>query len=112
MINFMNDTTFVLIVIGAMVVTYIPRMLPLVMLSKVHLPKKVQKFLDYIPIAILGAILLPSLVYRDTKLDISFDNVFLIAGILTIILAKFVKRVDVLVLFGILVTMLLRTFIA
>lgn len=91
-----------------MLVTYLPRMLPLVVLSKVTLPKKVLKFLDYVPIAILGAILIPSLVMKDQQLNISFGNEFLIAGVLTIILAKFVKRVDVIVLFGILVTILLR----
>lgn len=104
----MNDSTFVFIILGAMLVTYLPRMLPLVVLSKVTLPKKVLKFLDYVPIAILGAILIPSLVMKDQQLNISFGNEFLIAGVLTIILAKFVKRVDVIVLFGILVTILLR----
>ena len=60
MINYMNDTTFIFIILGAMVVTYIPRMLPLVLLSKSKLPKKVEEFLDYIPIAILGSILFSS----------------------------------------------------
>lgn len=108
MINNMNDSSFVFIILGAMLATYLPRMLPLVVLSKVALPKKVLKFLDYVPIAILGAILIPSLVMKDQQLDLSFGNEFLIAGVLTIILAKFVKRVDVIVLFGILVTILLR----
>ncbi len=108
MINYMNDTTFILIILGTMVVTYIPRMLPLVLLSKVELPKRVEKFLDYIPIAILGSILFTSLIYKEEQIDISLNNEFLIAGIITIILAKFIKRVDVIVIFGILITIVIR----
>lgn len=108
MINYMNDTTFILILISAMVVTYIPRMLPLVILSKTKLPTKIERFLDYIPIAILGSILLPTLIYKENTINISFDNEILIAGIITIIVAKFVKRVDVIVVTGILVTIIYR----
>jgi len=91
-----------------MVVTYIPRMLPLVLLSKSKLPKKVEEFLDYIPIAILGSILFSTLIYRNDSIDLSIDNEYLIAGILTVIVAKFVKRVDVIVIFGIIITIVLR----
>ena len=108
MINYMNDTTFIIIILGAMVVTYIPRMLPLVLLSKSKLPKKVEEFLDYIPIAILGSILFSTLIYRNDSIDLSIDNEYLFAGILTVIVAKFVKRVDVIVIFGIIITIVLR----
>lgn len=91
-----------------MIVTYIPRMLPLVILSKTKLPPRVERFLDYIPIAILGSILLPTLIYKEEQINISFDNEILIAGIITVIVAKFVKRVDVIVITGILVTIILR----
>ena len=72
MISNMSDTTFILIILGTMVVTYIPRMLPLVLLSKSTLPKKVEQFLDNIPIAILGSILFSSLLIRDESIDFSF----------------------------------------
>ena len=106
----MNDTTFIIIILGAMVVTYIPRMLPLVLLSKSKLPKKVEEFLDYIPIAILGSILFSTLIYRNDSIDLSIDNEYLIAGILTVIVAKFVKRVDVIVIFGIILTSIFSIF--
>lgn len=108
MINYMNDYTFIWIILGTMVVTYIPRMLPLVLLSKAKLPKKVEEFLDYIPIAILGAILFQTLVIRDAQIDISIGNEYLIIGALTILFSRFVKRVDLIVLVGILLTILFR----
>lgn len=108
MINYMSDTSFVLIILGTMLVTYIPRMLPLVLLSKSVLPKKVEEFLDYIPIAILGSILFSTILYRNDAIDLSFENEYMIAGIITIIIAKFVKRVDVIVITGIIITIILR----
>jgi len=110
MTNFMSNEMFILIILGTMIVTYIPRMLPLVLLSKTVLPKRVESFLDYIPIAILGAILFETLLIRDSVINIKLDNDYLLAGVLTIILARFVKRVDVIVVFGIITTLLLRLF--
>jgi branched-subunit amino acid transport protein len=108
MINYMNDSTFIWIILGTMVVTYIPRMLPLVLLSKTKLPKRVEDFLDYIPIAILGAILFQTLIIRESQVDLSRDNEYLIIGVLTILFSRFVKRVDLIVLVGILLTILFR----
>jgi len=108
MINYMNDSTFIWIILGTMVVTYIPRMLPLVLLSKTKLPKRVEDFLDYIPIAILGAILFQTLIIRESQVDLSIDNEYLIIGVLTILFSRFVKRVDLIVLVGILLTILFR----
>jgi len=104
----MSDTTFILIILGTMVVTYIPRMLPLVLLSKSTLPKKVEQFLDNIPIAILGSILFSSLLIRDESIDFSFHNEYLIVGVITIVFAKFVKRVDLIVVCGIVLTIIIR----
>jgi branched-subunit amino acid transport protein len=108
MISNMSDTTFILIILGTMVVTYIPRMLPLVLLSKSTLPKKVEQFLDNIPIAILGSILFSTLIIRDEIIDLSFHNEYLIVGIITIVFAKFIKRVDLIVVFGIVLTIIIR----
>jgi branched-subunit amino acid transport protein len=110
MIDTMTNTNFVLLILGTMLVTYIPRMLPLVILSKTKLPNLVERFLDFIPIAILGSILLSELVLVDDRLDVSFENDFLIVGILTIVLARFIKRVDIIVLVGIVLTIIYRYF--
>lgn len=108
MIDYMNDTTFILIILGAMIVTYIPRMIPLILLTKTKLPDKVELFLDYIPIAILGSILFQSIIIRDSQFDFSFTNEYIIVGIITIIFAKFVKRIDYIVLFGIILMIVIR----
>lgn len=47
------------IVIGMMAVTFIPRLLPFVLISDQGLPKKVTQFLEYVPYAALGALIIP-----------------------------------------------------
>ncbi|MDR3588218.1 MAG: AzlD domain-containing protein [Negativicutes bacterium] len=50
-------TTYLPLIIGMMVVTYLPRLLPLVALSKRPLPGPLRRFLCYIPYAALGALI-------------------------------------------------------
>jgi branched-subunit amino acid transport protein len=50
------------IIIGMGIVTYIPRWLPLFYLSSRRLPNWLVVWLDFIPAAILSALILPSLV--------------------------------------------------
>lgn len=50
---------YMLVIVGMTIVTYIPRLLPLSMLSKRPMPPVVRRFLMYIPFTALGALLLP-----------------------------------------------------
>lgn len=50
---------YVLLVVGMALVTYLPRVLPLVMFSELKLPPLVQAFFRYIPYAALGALIFP-----------------------------------------------------
>lgn len=53
---------YVLTVVGMGVVTYIPRWLPLFFLSRRRLPQWLVEWLDFIPVSILSALVLPGLV--------------------------------------------------
>lgn len=50
-----------LVVIGMALVTYLPRMLPMVLLSEIKLPPFWRSFLEFIPFAVLGALIFPSI---------------------------------------------------
>lgn len=47
------------IVMGMMVVTFIPRLIPFLLISGRDLPKRVTRFLEYVPYAALGALIIP-----------------------------------------------------
>jgi len=105
-----SSANLLTIFLGMFVVTYLPRVLPLTILSRVKLPKFVVDVLAYIPIAILGALLVPTLLLVNGAVDISLDNHLLIAAIITGIISVFTKKLFVIVLAGIGIMAMLVNF--
>jgi len=58
----MIPDTYLYILLGMGIVTYVPRWLPLVFLSNRRLPEWFEQWLDLIPAAILSALILPILI--------------------------------------------------
>ena len=50
---------YYLLLVGMALVTFIPRILPLLFLRNLALTPKLQEFLGYIPYAALGALIIP-----------------------------------------------------
>lgn len=53
----------VYLVVAMALVTFIPRMLPLVMLQNVTLPNYINRFMQFIPYAALGALIFPGVLH-------------------------------------------------
>lgn len=77
-----------MIIVGMMLVTYIPRYLPIASLSSKTLPQGVIKWLQLIPAAVLAAMLFPSLVLSHNAIDLSAHNYYLWAVVPTFLVAK------------------------
>lgn len=52
---------YVALIFAMALVTFIPRMLPMVLLNGVKLPSRLKTFLDFIPFAALGALIFPGI---------------------------------------------------
>ncbi len=57
------DTLY--LILGMAIVTFLPRFLPMVFLTRKAIPQRVQRGLGYIPIAILSAIVFPVLFFNE-----------------------------------------------
>ena len=79
----MDQQTIFLTLLGMMAVTYLPRALPMLALARRSLPEAVIRWLGFIPVAVLSAMLLPSLIVTEKGLDFSAQNIFLWAAIPT-----------------------------
>ncbi len=53
--------SLVLLVLAMGAVTYIPRMLPMVLLQNLKLPAFLNRFLEFIPFAAIGALIFPGI---------------------------------------------------
>ena len=74
----MIPDTYLYILIGMGIVTYVPRWLPLVLLSNRRLPEWFEQWLDLIPAAILSALILPILITTGAprRLDLLRPELF------------------------------------
>ncbi len=67
----MDFSRYLLLLLGMCAVTYLPRLLPLLVLSQRELPRWLTEWLELIPVAILAAILAPELLLdRHGALDL------------------------------------------
>lgn len=59
----MTTWTMFLLIVGCAVVTWIPRILPFIFVKNIQLPDVVLRWLQYIPVCILSALVFESLFY-------------------------------------------------
>ena len=88
----MDQKIIFFIIIGMMVVTYGPRVLPVLALSSRELPPVVVRWLGYVPTAVLSAMLVPSLLAPEGVVNLGFDNIYLWVAIPTFAVAIFTRN--------------------
>lgn len=95
----MSFQSYFLLLAGMGLVTYLPRLLPLIFLSQKQLPQWLVDWLELIPVAILAALLAPALVFRaDNVIDLGRKEFWV--AIPTFLFALRTKSLGGTVLFG------------
>lgn len=89
-------------------VTAVPRVLPLILLSRITLPEWVNRWLGYVTVAIIAALLTQSVIVPDGHIALSAKNLALLAVIPTLLVAIKTRNLIVTVLGGIATMALLR----
>ncbi|MCM3628513.1 AzlD domain-containing protein [Paenibacillus glycanilyticus] len=98
-------------IIGAAFVTFLPRVLPLVVLSRLQIPDLAMRWLSYIPIAVMAALLGDELLMTDGKLASLRDNVELLAALPTFLVAVYTRSLLGTIIVGVVTVMLLRIWL-
>lgn len=96
------------LILGSAVVTVIPRVLPLALLSRFNLPQWFVRWLSYVPIAVLAALLAQSVLFTGGALNISSRNHALLAIIPTLLVAVRTRSLIGTVVTGVAAMALLR----
>lgn len=71
-----------LMILGMMLVTFLPRYGVLALLGRMEMPRPLFRALRFVPPAVLAAIILPSMLLKEGALDLTLQNSFLFAGII------------------------------
>ncbi|MFW6022543.1 MAG: AzlD domain-containing protein [Bacillota bacterium] len=103
-------TEILILITGMALVTYIPRVLPLLILSKLDIPGVIIRWLKYIPAAILAALLAPNLFMIDGEIAVNLKNVNLLASIPTFVVAFYKKNIFMTIIVGVLSVIILKLF--
>lgn len=64
-------SNYLFLILAMALVTYIPRYLPLAMISKRELPPRLHEFLKYIPCTALGALIIPGVFTATPKMPMA-----------------------------------------
>jgi branched-subunit amino acid transport protein len=96
----MVSKEYLAVIIGMGLVTFIPRWLPLIYLTKRRMPPWLVEWLDFIPAAILSAILLPALITDSATKSIDLGRPEFIVAIPTLLFATVTKSLGGTVIVG------------
>jgi branched-subunit amino acid transport protein len=80
--------------------TFVTRLSFIGALGKARVPERVERALRFVPIAVLSALILPSLVLRDGALWLAPDNARLIAGACAVIIAATTRNAILTIIAG------------
>lgn len=83
----MSGRDFLLLTMAMGAVTYLPRLLPLVMLSRRTLPGWFAEWLELVPAAILSALIAPTLFAHSSPRVFTLGKVELLAALPTLLCA-------------------------
>ena len=107
----MNFSGYLFLFIGMGLATYLPRALPLLYLAHRQLPQWLVDWLALIPVAVLSALLAPSLLVVDATRTFSLGKPELLVAIPTLIFAVKTRSLGGTVLLGMLLYWLAGLFV-
>ena len=83
----MDQSLVFLTIAGMGVVTYLPRLLPMLLLSGRNLAPWISRWLSFVPATVLAALLAPGLLCPEGRLDLGLNNLYLLAALPTFVVA-------------------------
>lgn len=109
-------TDIALLIFGMALVTYLPRCLPLMLLSSRQLNPRFMRWLEMVPPSVLAALLAPEVLLRTQDSGkvffFSMDNVFLLAALPTLAIGWLSRSFFGTVAAGMAIVALVRFFLA
>ena len=100
--------TILIIIIGCALVTFVPRVLPLMILSQLELPTWLIRWLKNVPVAVMAALLAQELLLSNNQFSIMDNGLKILAAIPAFIIAIVTKSLLGTVMAGVITMMILR----
>jgi branched chain amino acid efflux pump len=75
------------LIIGMMLVTFLPRYIPMLVVGKLPMPDRLFRALRFVPVAVLTAISVPAAVMPQGTVNFGISNAYLYASIAAVLIA-------------------------
>lgn len=98
---------WIIMILGGLA-TFLTRLSFILMHGRKQFPHWLQRSLNYVPPAVLTAIIVPEILLHSGQIDISFNNSRLLAGILAILISYLTRSTLITILFGMIALWLLQ----
>ena len=99
-----------LLILGMTVVTFATRYPALALIGRMPLPQRVFRALQFVPVAVLTAIIAPALIMPEGTIAIDINNTYLIAGLISIVIAGWTRSLLPTIIGGMAAFMIWRAF--
>lgn len=99
-----------LIILGCGIVTWLPRVIPFMLVRKLQLPDMVIRFLSYVPLCILTALFVQNLLVVKQGQFPDLNIEYGLAALPTVIVAIVTKNLMCIVICGVVAMALIRYF--
>lgn len=104
----MTETTLWLLIFSIGLITFVWRISFILLWERITLPPWLTQGLRFVPVAVLSALIVPAILYRQGQLDISPTNARLFAGLLAAAVAWYSRNVVLTIIVGMLTLWLLQ----
>ncbi|GLC87767.1 AzlD domain-containing protein [Lysinibacillus piscis] len=107
----MTTSYMIWLIIGCALVTWLPRVIPFIFVRSIQLPAVMLKWLSYIPICILSALVIENLLDTESQSFVTLDWPIFLTFIPTVIIALLTKSLSITVITGVMIMALVRFFV-
>lgn len=95
----------VLLIVGMFAVTFSVRYVPIVLVGRIQLSDRVQRALNYVPVAVLTAICAPAIFMPEGTLALSLENAALVGGAASVLIAWRTRNLLLTIVLGMVIYM-------
>tara|TARA_B100000686_G_scaffold344194_1_gene426377 strand:+ start:1374 stop:1697 length:324 start_codon:yes stop_codon:yes gene_type:complete len=104
----MDQVIILYIILGMGLVTYFLKAFPIILFSSPKISNEFLSSLQFVPVAVLASLITQFIFFQESKIDFSFENVFLLASVPTFIISLISKNLFLTIFFGVLIMCLVR----
>ncbi len=90
-----------MLILASMAVTVVPRVLPLVLARRFSIPEALAQWLDYVPVAVIAALLADQLLLTGEAPGLAFSAPHILAGALALGVAGTTRSIGLTVVVGV-----------